>query len=431
VKSITRITNLRWRPSPEGDAQWVEVGIQGDTIQEIITVPKPSGQAGPTPDGTLDAGGSYLSAGLINLHTHLFRKVRPGEGLTIVSNPVASTVRALNNCQDFLNEGVTTVRDLGAPENLDVYLTSLVEKGAVIGPRIIGTGRPLTQTGGHNYDFGLVVDGPDNIRQAVRQQILAGVGWIKVMSSQGGTRHHLNGTGALPPRSFEEGFEMMEAIIKRADADRDYPVAERDGYTLAELTAAADEASRQGVGTAAHAATAQSVINTVQAGITTVEHGTHMNRAAAQVLAKGNSIYVATVSTAFYRILYGASEGWPDFVLRWAFSVAEPWFASVRLAKEYGVRIATGTDAGGKMSLEMQLLERGGFSRHEVMRAATEWAADVLKRPDLGRVLPGAKADLVLFSGDPLEDLQVVEQPVATIKGGKLVVNRLVEPQGR
>lgn len=224
----------------------------------------------------------------------------------------------------------------------------------------------------------------------------------------------------MPPEDVDEAWELVERIVDRTDPDKAYTATEYDGYTLEELRAAVDQARRQDISTAAHAVTAQSVVNVVQAGITTVEHGTFLNREAAQLLADSHAVYVPTISTVFNRVVYGRRDGWPDYLLRWALFVAEPWFAALRLACEYGVKVATGTDAGGDMLLEMQLLEKAGFSRHKVLQAATERAADVLRRPDLGRIEASAQADLVLLKDDPLEDLAVLDKPLLTIKAGQV-----------
>lgn len=436
---IARIRNVRLHRCPDSPIRWVDISVHGDTIQDIVEAPVPTEQvennkAAPTAtvsswakdarvefsEDIVNGNGAFVIPGLINLHSHLFRKLRPGEEFGSRYNRVAATIRALRNAQDYLDQGVTTVRELGAPEDLDIALATLVSRGLVIAPRIFAAGRPLTQTGGHNYQFGVVVDGPFALRQAVRERVLAGAEWIKLMASQGGTRYFVSSDSSLPPEDSDEAKALVEQIIRRADPEKSYAATERDGYTLEELQAAADEARRQGIGTAAHAVTAQSVINVVKAGVNTVEHATFLSPEAAKILADSDSVYVPTASTAFYRIVYGRQEGWPDYLLRWAMFVAEPWFAALRLAREYGLTVATGTDAGGHMHMEMQLLERAGFTRYEVLQAATQVAAQVLGRPDLGCIATGAKADIALVKGDPLENLSVLEKPLLTIKGGQI-----------
>ena len=240
------------------------------------------------------------------------------------------------------------------------------------------------------------------------------------MASQGGTRHFVQHKSSLPPEDPEESQQIVEQILARADSEKHYPSTERDGYTQEELEAAADEARRLGLGTAAHAVTAQSVINAVQAGINTIEHATFLTADAARLLADTGTVYVPTISTAFNRIIYGRKEGWPDYLLRWAMFVAEPWFAALLLARRYGVSVATGTDGGGEMVMEMELLHRAGFAPHEVVRAATEVPAQVLGLTDLGRLAIGAKADVVLLAGNPLDDLLAVKNPLLTVTAGRI-----------
>jgi imidazolonepropionase-like amidohydrolase len=424
---VSLIRNVQYRPAPNLAARWVEVEITGDTITAIRDLPTgtqpPQSDVRQSPsvaqDGSVDGKGAFLIPGLINLHTHLFRKVRAKDPAARITDAVTMTVRALRNGHDYLAEGVTTVRDLGAPMDLDIALSELESMGQVVAPRIVACGRPLTETGGHNHDFGVVVDGPDALRQAVRARIQAGAGFIKLMASLGGTRYFQKNHTQLPSLDTAEAWAMVDEIVARADPDKPYRMTERDGYTVEELTAAADEARRQGWRTCAHAVTAQSLINCVEAGLTTVEHGTFMSREAAARIADSATIYVPTVSTSFNRVVYGRADGWPDYLLRWAVFVAEPWFASVRLAADMGLPVAVGTDAGGDMFMEMQLIHRAGYSAHEVLLGATERAAQVLGRDDLGRVAVGAKADLVLLPGDPLEDFEVLQTPALTIKAGQ------------
>lgn len=423
---VTKIINVRYRNAPSAAPRWLELSIEGSKIDLVSeTAPPlglPQGASCSVSDGCLDGQGAYLCPGLINLHTHLFRKLRPGESFGVGAgyDRVAFTVRALRNARDYLRLGVTTVRDVGAPEDLDISLARLIRNGLDCAPTVVATGRPLTQTGGHNHDFGVVVDGPDALRRAVRERVLLGADWIKLMASQGGTRYFKGRDTVMPPEESELAFDFIDEMISRADPEKSYAPTERDGYTFEELYAAAEEASRQGVSAAAHAVTAQSIINCVKAGISTIEHGTYMSVEAARLLAKSKSVYIPTVSTAFYRIAYGRRDGWGEHLLRWATYVAEPWFASVILAKKCGVRIAIGTDAGGDMHMEMHLLERAGFSRHEVLQAATEVAADVLQRPDLGRLQSGSVADVLLLSNDPLDNLDTLKEPLLTIRGGSI-----------
>jgi len=425
MRPITEIVNVRHRATPTSPVRWLTITIDAGTFRSISEAPElvPLDDHG-TPrcqvDGPrVDGGGAFVAPGLINLHTHLFRRPRPHDTFDGAANNVSLVLRALLNGRDYLARGVTTIRDVGAPADLDIALARLAGLGAPDVPRVFATGRPITQTGGHNHDFGVVADGPIEIRRAVRERVLRGADWIKLMASQGGTRFFKGKSTALPPKDHDEALAFIESILERADPDKVYTPTERDGYTLDELTAATDEATRQGVPTVAHAVTAQSVINCVEAGLTTVEHGTFLDPEAAAMLAGSATVYVPTVSTVFNRIAHGRRDGWGDHLLRWSTYVAEPWFASVRLAHRHGVRVAVGTDAGGDMNMEMLLMERAGYTRHEVLYGATAGAADVLGRSDLGRLEPSAVADLILLARDPLDDLRTLETPLMTVLGGK------------
>lgn len=362
----------------------------------------------PPPATVLDAAGRTVLPGLINLHSHLFRKIRTDDPPRM--NTVAEVVRALRNLRAALAQGITTVRELGARDHLDIELRDLIDRGVLVGPRIFASGRPITRTGGHNCDFAHEADGPDAVRQAVRAELKAGADVLKVMASWGG---------------IEIGREHRRLRLPGP------PPPAYAAYTVAELRAAVEEAHAAGKRVTVHAESSPAILRAVEAGVDCVEHGTHLTEEAARAMAAAGTPLVPTISTVFKRVAdheRGVGPDWGEDVLFWARQATEPWMASLRRAIAAGVTVATGTDAGGDIVLEVQLLAAAGLGPLEAIRCATGTAAAVLGRPDLGALEPGRWADLVIVNGRPDRDLACLGDVWAVFKEGEPVVGPLAGP---
>lgn len=345
-------------------------------------VPDPGTAVGA---GELDASGCTALPGFINLHSHLLRRKRADDppAMTLV----AEVSRALRNARQALAEGITTARELGARDYLDLQLRDLIDSGSVLGPRIVASGRPVTRTGGHNCDFGIEADGCDEVRKAVRANIKAGVDVLKVMASWG-------------------GIETLQAHRRRQLAGSPPPAAA--AYTVAEMRAAVEEAHANDLRVTVHAESSESIRNAVAAGVDSIEHGTHLTDDVIGLLAETGTTLVPTISTVYRRVAdadAGGGPGWHPDVLAWARAATAPWMDSLRRAVAAGVTIATGTDAGGDMATEISLLAEAGLSPVDAFRSATSVAARALGRDDVGAIEAGRRADMVIAEGAPDIDL--------------------------
>ena len=355
---------------------------------------------GMSGDEVLDVDGRTVMPGFVNLHSHVIRKKRTDDPPKL--STVAEVVRGLRNAREALLQGITTARELGARDHLDIELRDLIDQGGVIGPRIFASGRPITRTGGHNWDFAREADGPDDVRKAVRAELKAGADVIKVMASWGGIEigreHRRLGLPGDPPPAYA-------------------------AYTVEEMRAAVEEAHAAGKRVTVHAESSPAVRNAVAAGVDSVEHGTHLDDATIDALATSRTTLVPTISTVFRRV-QDADEGrgadWGDEVLYWARRATTPWMESLQKAVRAGVPIATGTDAGGDIVMEIELIAQAGLSPLEAIRSATSRAADALGRNDLSAIEVGRVADMVIVDGEPDRDLGRLRDVWMVVKAGEI-----------
>ena len=195
-----------------------------------------------------------------------------------------------------------------------------------------------------------------------------------------------------------------------------------------ELAAAVDEARSAGLPVAAHAHTAEGIRRAVLAGVTTIEHGTGATSEVLELMRRRGVALCPTLAAAEAVTRYaGWQPGQPEPA---RLREAREGFARALAAK---VIIANGSDAGvfahGENARELELLVAWGMTPRDALRAATVTAAAVLGRGrDLGRIAPGAIADLVAFTGDPLADVVALRHPVLVIKDGRIEVDRRRAP---
>lgn len=358
------------------------------------------------PDGTareVDLRGATLMPGLIDGHVHLAMDASadPAGRLAALSEAEAALHTARHAAQ-ALYAGVTAVRDLGCIHHVGVRVRDAVHQGILPGPRMRCAGQMICMTGGHGWQIGLQADGPDAVRKAVRLQLRAGADVIKLMA-----------TGGICTEGVEPGNAQL---------------------TVEEMQAAVEEAHKAGVRTAAHAQGLQGVKNALRACIDSIEHGMHLDEEAIEIMLARNVFYVPTISAGSHMISRGVEAGIPAFMVEKSRTHRASRLESVVRAREAGVRIAMGTDAGtpfnfhGENAFELGELVRVGFSAHEALTTATSTAAELLGlENEIGTVAPGRRADLLVVEGDPLEDVSVLGRKDcirAVYQGGLLVAER-------
>ncbi|GAA4018007.1 amidohydrolase family protein [Hymenobacter fastidiosus] len=361
---------------------------------------------GGAADKVIDLQNRTVLPGLIDCHVHLEGETSKDNFLQeFTQNPADVAFTALGYARKTLLAGFTTVRDLGG-SGVNVALRNAINRGQVVGPRIFTVGKAISGTGGHmdptnGYRRDLmgvpgpaegVANGPDQCRQAVREQYKRGADLIKIASTGGVLSVAKDGSSA----------QMTEEEIK----------------------AVVETARDLGLKVACHAHGAEGMKRAIRAGVASIEHGTLMDAETMTLMKKYGTWYVPTI-TAGKSVADSAKipNYYPPLVTPKALAIGPKLQATFGRAYKAGVKIAFGTDASvyrhGVNALEFQYMVEAGMPAYEALRAATVAAAELLGQTDnLGTLEPGKLADLVAVDGDPTQDITTMQRVRFVMKQG-------------
>lgn len=352
-------------------------------------------------DVEVDCTDHALLPGLIDCHVHLLSSDM--DFLAELERPFSLPYYvAQANMSMTLDLGITTVRDAGGA---DLGVKRAQADGLIRGPRVHIAVSMISQTGGHGdawYPCGCsvpstfmphqgrpcgVADGVAEVRKRVREMVRAGADVIKIATSG----------GVLSPGNDPQ----------------------RPHFSPAELAVIVEEATAAGLGVMAHSHGADGIVNALEAGVRSIEHGTLIDDRGIERLLQTDAWLVPTLMTATDVIeAVQNNDNIPASMVDKALSVATAHAEGTRRAVEAGVKIAMGTDSGcgphGRNLRELPLLRDAGMSPTAVLHASTRSAAELLGYDDLGRIDTGARADLALFRGDPT-DLDNLGERVAGV----------------
>ena len=350
---------------------------------QTVSVDTVSGQVVETvreADQIVDVQGKYLVPGLINAHTHIVMaadgRERAGQDVTL------DTLVALQNLQDAIASGVTTIRDAGSTDNIDLKLATKIRQQRLQLPDIIGSGAALTMTGGHGSKIGMEVDGVDEVRKAARWNLKHGAQTIKLMATGG------------------------------VSLDGEQPTDEQ--LSVEELTAAVLEAHHKGKPAMAHAQGTQGIKNAILAGVDSVEHAVYLDDETIQMLLDTNTAIVPTMAAPWQMLQH--KDDIPAYMYDKASALWEAHQQSIRDAAAAGVNVVMGTDAGTSYNdfksgpgVEIRLLASVGMTPEQVLLASTIRGAELLGIAErVGELVPGKDADMLILDRDPLQDLAVL-----------------------
>ena len=377
--------------------------VEGDRITAI-------GVAGNVeiPDGTdqIDAKGTWLIPGLMNMHVHL-GLVMPGRMTAELydESEAALALRMAANARETLQAGVTTIRLTGSRAHADLALMRAINKGQADGPRIFSAGETLTITAGHgskkpgkkNYD------GPDELVKAARRQISAGAKWLKILISGG---------------IATDGGGLAAALM-----------------TPGEIRAVIDAAHRFGVKVTAHSGSPAATNIAVDAGLDCVEHGYFLDRPTLKKMKEHGTWLVPTiVVTAPGTRPFFERMGMPPWYMERRNSAGKLHWRALEMAVEEGVNIALGTDqlpfepndGTTATALEAQYYVEAGMTPLQALRSATIEPARLLEVEDeLGSLEVDKYADIVAVDKDPTKDIKALRNILLVMKGGKVYGNNL------
>ena len=363
------------------------------------------------PEGArvIDLSQATVLPGLIDSHTHLFLQGEEADeggydGQLLKRSIAYRTARATVAARRALEQGFTTLRDVeteGAGY-ADVGLKQAIDEGHLPGPRIFASTRGISSTGGYPLEGyapevvvpkGVqIIDGPVEARKAAREQLENGADWIKVYMTH---------------RSWVD--------------DKTGALVSQPTLTVEELKAIVDEAHGWGKKVACHAYTNPGMKRALDGGCDSIEHGLELDDAAVAQMVKQGTWLCPTIA-AYYG--YWSPEDTPAG--KRDRKRAEVHGPSFRRAVKAGVKIAFGTDVGGfswndPMAKEFPYMIQFGMTPMQAVQSATSRAADMLgMKGQLGVIAPGALADVVAVSGDPLKDVKVLERVVFVMKDGKV-----------
>ena len=387
--------------------------VEGDAIREISDKPITSASA-----RVIDGAGRTLMPGLIDCHVHVTFS-QTNLGLLAGTPNTTLAYRALPILRGMLRRGFTTVRDCGGA---DWALKQAVEdgmEGTVVGPRLSVSGPALSPTGGHG-DFRprsdrllpvgcgcprlastRVVDGVDAVRGAVRELLQMGADQIKIMSSGG----------------VASPTDPIDAL----------------GYSVDETRAIVDEAAARHSYVLAHAYTPAAIRRAVECGVRSIEHGNLIDAPTAALMSERGAYAVPTLITYEALARDGARLGLgPESVAKIE-RVRAAGLRSLEIFKAAGVKMALGTDllgASHPLQSEELVIRAQVQSNLEVLQSATLIGAELLGQSgQIGEATPGARADLLLVDGNPLQHLACLtgqgERIAVVMQGGQLRFNQL------
>jgi imidazolonepropionase-like amidohydrolase len=373
------------------------VVIEQDRIVDVIDGGRPTV---PT-NRTVDCAGRTLLPGLIDAHVHVCSLDVDGRAQQRRYFDSEAALRMGRNLTQLLEQGYTTARDAGGA---DAGFRRAVAQRVVAGPRLLVSGRPLSQTGGHGdarlpteqgdvaacgAQVGMVshiVDGPEQVLRAAREELRRGADQIKVMA----------GGGVMSPT------DRLESIQ----------------FSLPELQAAVSAADAAGSYVLAHAYTPQAIQLAITAGVRSIEHGNLIDEPVALLIAERGAFLVPTLVTYEQLHEHGARHGLSRENLDKLAVVIDAGLTSLRIAQAAGVKIASGSDLlgelaayrGRELAIKAQVLGVMG-----AIIATTRTNAELLGLADeLGTVEPGKKADLIVVDGDPFDDPAILGRPETT-----------------
>lgn len=363
-------------------------------------------------DDVIDLSASTVLPGIVDAHMHFFGV--PSHKLYLLPTEAESyrVLRAAAEAREMLEAGVTTARCLGS--SVSPSLRRGIEDGLIPGPRLVVAGEFICSSNGtwdHLYlplkwmkQLGMLADGPDEVRQKVRERLRQGATVIKVGLSQGpvGDRYHPWG---------EDPFGNVPA------------------YSLEEVEALTDEAHANRVRVSAHCISDWSVRTALQADVDVIEHGYPISPQTRELLVERGTIVTTTVSQILYHRQAAEPYGYAEYEVELFERHFEVMRENFQAGLREGVRFALGTDLVGRpthpqseAAKEFEVVVDWGMSPMTAIKAGTAVSADAVGMiDDIGTLEAGKYADIIAVNEDPLQDITALQRVSFVMKGGKVI----------
>jgi imidazolonepropionase-like amidohydrolase len=404
-------------------------GLGGDPIKSgvvviengrIIAAGAEANVAIPSGAQRLDASGRTILPGFIDCHVHGTYRARDMRQ-HLLNTPTYNVLRSIDIFRETLACGITTARDMGGA---DAGFRTAIEEGLIDGPRLLISLGMISQTGGHG-DYWVpadmrikkrawlpdtVADGVEDIRRLVRELLMRGADFIKICATGGIT-------------SVTDSWDEPQ-------------------FTVEEIRTAVEEAAAKRKRVAVHAEGIDGIRNAVKAGIHTLEHGWFLDEESADGMIKMDTWWVPTLALVPLSVKKrtddkawaGHQMGQEDVKDKQIYNLMQDQIPIWKDAVKRGVKVAMGTDQSHRLLVGENMVELKfmvdwlGMTPMEVIVASTSKAAECIERPELGALLPGKVADVLVVDGDPLADITVMEDRARlhlVMKAGKAFTNKL------
>ncbi len=372
--------------------------IKGNKIEKVGTFEIPQDAE------VIDLSDMTVLPGLIDSHVHLFLHEGSYDDQLLKESIPYRTIRAVVHAKQTLEAGFTTIRDLeteGAGY-ADVDLKTAINQGIIPGPRMQVSTRALSTTGGYalmGYSWEIqvpagaqLVDGVDEVRKAVREQIKYGADWIKIYAD-----------------SRRRGNEVADSLTWYLTFSDD------------ELKAIVEEAQKMNVKVAAHCYSSTAAQRAINAGVASIEHGLYLDEATLKLM-KEKGVYYCPTLLAYYR--WSKREDLSPNVRKMIENTVKLHSETFKKALKVGVKIAFGSDlteSHGTNAEEFELMVKYGMKPFDAIKSATIISAELLGWQDkIGSIEPGKLADIIAVKGDPLNDIKVLRDVKFVMKDGKI-----------
>ena len=363
----------------------------------------------PKDASVIDLGDYTLLPGLIDMHVHPDLGLNDYQVNHLKSSSAGKALTGLKAVQELLNAGWTTLRVAGDGDvgYANMEIRDAINKGMFVGPHIYGAAHYLSVTGGggdinfFSYEQkitadGLIVDGPEEVRKAVRNEIKYGSDWIKLL--------------------------VTGAFMSAGDNPKNVHFSEE------ELKMAVDEAARRDVPVMAHAHAAEGIKMAVKAGVRTIEHGSFIDEEAMDLMIQHGTWLIPTLCIHKYYSTEDTSDKSQQKAMELNRKTHDEMYDNFRLAVKKGVKFGLGTDFVGWPAAysanEFVEYLKIGFTPMQAIMCATKVNAEILKKEnEIGTVESGKFADIVAVKGDPLKDISELQRVKFVMLGGKVVKN--------
>lgn len=348
------------------------------------------------PEGinVINREGTFLFPGLVDLHVHV---MWDGSFDPVATHEKESheqmVIRAVSNCQAYVESGITTVRDLGSINDIALDVAEAINRNLIKGPRLIASGKTITMTGGHDPFWARFVDGPDEALKATREQIYKNAKVIK-----------LSATGGVYGR--EEG-----------------EVAENSELTLEEMKVICDEAHRFGLKVSSHAIGREGIMNSILAGVDTIEHGHYVDDEIIELMIEKD---VSWIPTLYIYEQIANQNGIPFYAQEKAANITGIHMKAFEKFFNSGVQIGAGSDAGAcytshpSIIEELETMNKVIHSKKEILKTATSNAGEILGMK-IGQISEGYESDFILLKENPLDHIENLKTVTEVYVKGEVI----------